>query len=165
MTRQGAAVATQMVFIPATLESLPGLLAGGDAVDGWAATPAVRQADGVDDPEEADYRAQCRAGLAGLEAAGGPRVVLAVEVPWRGIHDHRGAEGAVSVASFTARDVRAVFVDEPAAAEATDALRDRLAEVEPEQWLGLPEVTELLEEHPLLWFLPTEQDQIAALHA
>lgn len=156
--------ATQMVFIPATLESLPELLAGGGG-DGWAATPAVRQADGVDDPEEADYRAQCRAGLAGLEAEGGPRVVLAVEVPWRGIRDHRGAEGAVSVASFAARDIRAVFVDEPAAAEATGALRDRLAEVQPAQWLGLPEVGELLEEHPLLWFLPTELDQISALHS
>ena len=126
----------------------------------YAATPELRESFGYDpdDDEGADYAAQVFAGLAGA-LAGWDRCVLAVAVATlpagRGATDH----GEVHLPTLRWTDVRAVFVDEPAArplmrAYAGAAAGRRLAEV----WAD--ETTQdVVAEHDLLWFAPEELDQ------
>lgn len=165
-----------MVFCGVALERLVLLAEAGtlEQLDGRGATRGLLSAHQVDpaEDEEADYLAQSLASLDSLLQTTGPRVVVAVDAEASAVTVVEDSIGHIRLAPFDWSWVTAVFVDEPDSAPAIESARTALAGVaqtglgfrvgEP----GLPEpVTELLEQHPLLWFLPTELEGIADLHS
>lgn len=158
-----------MVFCGVTLQGLEQLAdgGGGAALDGRAATRTLLAQHGTGpDEEEADYLAQSLASLDSLLLGEGPRVVVALDAERAAVTVVEEAIGHIRLDPADWGWATAVFVDEPQSAPALAAARAALAGHpgrvgEP----GLPApVTELLEDHPLLWFLPTELPDVLALH-
>lgn len=145
-----------------------GFTANADILSGYGLTP--------DQDEDADFAAQTHASLAALlEHSDGPRMVVAVKALESKIDvlpaaDSRLALGRVSLSSVGWPKVLALFIDEPAAAEAVQAVRAELGEFEDryaqlEAAVSSSAVEELADEHALLWFLPHELDDVQRLHA
>lgn len=159
-----------MVFCGVALERLELLAAAGtlEELDGRGPTRSVLASHDVppEEGEEADYVAQNLASLDSLALGSGPRVVLAVDAERSAVTVVEESIGRVRLTPFDWSWVTAVFVDEPAALPAVEEARAAMSGSdvrigEPHQ----PEaVTLLLEEHPLLWFLPHELPDVLALH-
>lgn len=156
------------VFIPSDPAGARRLRDEGSWIDvaGFAATDALRTAAdlGPSDDEQADFVAQTNASLQALLDGTGPRVVIAVDADELRV-DGQSPYGRVSVPRCAWRDVLAVFVDESEAGPALARARDAIAAADPaEDALGavsaLDEVTTLLDEHALLWYLPSEVDDL-----
>lgn len=156
------------VFIPTDPAGVRGFRDQGSwtGVAGFAATDELRRAHdfGPGADEDADFAAQTYASVQALLDHDGPRVVVAVEVS--GVQPTPlVAWGQVAVPRCDWSDVLAVFVDEaeagPALARARTAagslaaLPDGLAQA----W-ELDEVSELIADHDLLWYLPSEVDHL-----
>lgn len=160
-------MADQTVFIPLDRDQVvtwrdDGELAG---ADGFAATPELMAALGHDEKsrEDAEFAAQSYAAvqaLLGTEPVR-RRWVVAAAVPVATCAPGQWPTyGAVRVATVDWARVLALFVDQ---AEAEESVRDAQREVAdmdlPGAW-GHPEAAQLVADHDLLWYLPTELDQI-----
>lgn len=162
-----------MIFLPMTAARARRIrTAGGteDLLDGWAATPQMITAHGYrpEDDEDAEYAAQLYASVAALDAVAEPgdevdhRLVVAAEVPAGRISDagHDRDHGAVRVDGLRWPEVTAVFVDEPAAADAVRSAREAVgtaADLPMEVLVELPAVAVMIDDHDLLWHHPDEQ--------
>lgn len=157
-----------MVFVPvdpAALARLPTEPATG--LGGFAATAALCRAHGYDlaatgeAVEDADYEAFGYAALDALRTGvpgGGPRTIVAAEVAdgaWAAAADEADL-GRVRVHRLGWDAVRAVFLDEDAAADAVDRARSEAAGLDLADLVELPVASRLLAEHPLLWHAPDE---------
>ncbi len=161
-----------MVFCGTSLERLDLLVSAGtlEELAGRAATRTLLASHGVapEHEEDADFLAQSLASLDSMLAGDGPRVVVAVDAERTALTVVEESVGHIRLTPFDWSWVTAVFVDEPGAE--TDAARAaaREAMVATDVRVGEPgrpkAVTTLLEDHPLLWFLPTELDEVRALH-
>src|SRR4029453_10906042 len=89
-----------------------------------------------------------------------PRLVVAAEVRPDQVTDPGGSLGEVEVRGLTWDEVRALFGDEPAAAEATRQAREVVAGQSLAAAISAPEVGAVLDEFDLLWFAPEELDQL-----
>jgi hypothetical protein len=172
--RGGAATAAQAVqtgFVPASLEDTLTLRAGADLGprSGCAATATLlSQLGGQTSIEEAEFAALSNAGiLALLINSTGRRLVLAAALGPNQVTDHGSPFGEVTIANLSWPQVRAMFVDEPRAAEAVNSARRALLDGQGEATLAAaldrPEVAELLDEFDLLWFAPEELDQLTTM--
>lgn len=154
-----------MVYVPLDPADIREVRAGGPLPPGpaYAASPALRDAFGFDEAEaeEADYAAQVFASLHCL-VAGRDRCVLAVETDRLPAGSGEVDFGEVTRPGVRWRDVRAIFVD---AADARPALRAYAGST---RGLDLASVwadetaAHLVQEHDLLWYDPTELDQVLA---
>lgn len=154
-----------MIFVPATAPDLQALRLGESLPDGpaYAATPTLRENFGYapEADEDADYAAQVFASLRCM-LEGRDRCVLAVETDR--LPDATGERdfGEVVRPGVRWADVRAIFVDDP---RARGSLRAYAASVRgrtiAEVWEDRAAV-DLTQEHDLLWFDPTELDQVLA---
>lgn len=144
-----------------------GFTATAELLDGYALT--------AEQDEDADFAAQGHATIAALLDDGdGPRVVVAVRAPESKIRPLPGVDaklglGRVSLGSVGWAKVMALFVDEPAAAEAVRAVRAELGALEDREAqlraaANSTPVEELADEHALLWYLPHELDDVQRLH-
>ncbi|MGJ3509482.1 DUF6912 family protein [Enemella sp. A6] len=161
------------VFVPCTVrlaqnwrdEGIP------PTVTGYAATVPMLEAHGLEpgEEEEGDFTALNYAATAALSlwAPGDRRLVLAIgrearpTVP-RGMSQTTAVEvGAVQVADAEWRSVKAIFADEPAAADAVVAAHDALAGRSwPDAWEE-PAIDDLVTGFDLLWYVPGELDALA----
>ncbi|WP_460768636.1 DUF6912 family protein [Mariniluteicoccus flavus] len=146
-----------MVFVPVSSEELAGWVGAAYAPDGpaYSATPGLLALFGFDasEDEEADHAALVLASLACVRR-GLPRLVVAAEVaslPDAARDDGR-VPGEVTVGRVPWRDVRAVFVDDPDDAPTPETFE-----------LALGGDLSALDPHPLLWFAPSEVDQLPPL--
>jgi hypothetical protein len=160
----------QMVFVPLSRTEArawreAGVLPSDDRI-AHAATASLVQAHDYDasTAEDADYAALVYAGVTDLTSASHTdplRLVIAVELgPGQPPLESDDPYGQVSVRDLRWNDARALFADEPMAAEAVTRARQaargrRLADA-----LDLPEVETLLADHDLLWFAPEELDSL-----
>lgn len=154
-----------MIYVPVGPAEARALRAGEPLPPGpaYAATAALRDAFGFgdEDGEDADYAAQLFASLRCL-VAGHDRCVLAV-----GVGRPPGGTGEVDFGEVTRpgvrwRDVRAVFVDAP---DPRPALRAYARSVRGRDLAAVwaDEATaRLVQDHDLLWYDPTELDQVLA---
>ncbi|WP_157973943.1 DUF6912 family protein [Desertihabitans aurantiacus] len=161
----------RMVFCATVPQRLELLATAGtlEELGGRTATGALARGHGLaaDATEELDYLAQELASLDSLLEGAAQRVVLAVDADADAVEVVDERSGLVRLRPFDWERVTAVFVDEaearPAVERARSVLADdplRLAEPQrPEQ------VAELLAEHPLLWYLPTEREAVSAVLA
>lgn len=154
-----------MVYVPLDYRDLREFRAGGPLPPGpaYAATRALRDAFGFDEEgaEEADYAAQVFASLHCL-MAGRDRCVLAVETDRLPAGSGDVDFGEVARPGVRWRDVRAIFVDatdaRPALQAYAGSARGRdLASV----WAD-EAAAHVVQEHELLWYDPTELDQVLA---
>lgn len=135
------------------------------SVTGFAATPELMAALGLTEKsrEDADFAAQTHAGISCLL---GPetvnrRWVAAAAVP---TEDCRAGEwpafGSVRVEGIAWPAVMALFVDDAEAEDAVQATQQAVAALPfPQAWEH-PRSDDLVAEHDLLWYLPSELDQI-----
>ena len=155
---------THMVFVPMTWDEAVALRSGTAASCYWAcaATPrliASMEADSV--IEEAEYAALSYAGVLSLVLKPGlPRLVVAAEVRPDQLTDLDGSQGEVEVRGLTWDEVRALFGDEPAAADATRLASEVVAGQSLAAAISATEVGVVLDEYDLLWFAPEELDQL-----
>ena len=145
---------TDLVFLPLSGGQLHSWAAGGGLPGrhtGHAATPAMTEAFGVTDPEDAEYTALSVASVAGL-IAHGERVVAVLAIGYRPTDDEFGA---VELTDPAYDAVTALFGEDtnPAQAAAVAVTVQGLS-------LGdaweLDAVQALLTERDLLWYGPTE---------
>lgn len=143
-----------LVFVPLSGAELrtwaeSGTLAG--PRPGYSATPALRQAFGLTDEEDAEYAALCIASIAGL-LAHGRRLVAVAPATSSATSDEFGQ---VEVAGVDYRSVTSLFGEdtdpEPAAATAAAIRGAPLSQA----WEAR-EVQALLADTDLLWYGPGE---------
>lgn len=158
-----------MIFIPLSEDVAAGIRAEGrteDDLAAFAATGEMISAHGYQsgEREDADYAAQLYASISGLISGtftGDRRLVVAAEVPIARVSD-AGSDreyGAITVRGLDWADVAAVFVDDPAAAEAVRAARKAISAADDHGLrtiLELPEISTLTDDHDLLWHNPDE---------
>ena len=155
---------SHIVFVPMTWDEAVALRSGTAAscYRACAATPrliASMEADTV--IEEAEYAALSYAGVRSLVLKPGlPRSVVAAEVRPDQLTDPGGQLGEVEVRGLTWDEVRALFGDEPAAADATRRASQVVAGQSLAAAISAPEVGAVLDEYDLLWFAPEELDQL-----
>ena len=149
---------SDLVFVPLSGAELrtwaeSGTLAG--PRPGYSATPALREAFGVTDEEDAEYAALCIASIAGL-LAHGRRLVAVAPARTSASTDEFGQ---VEVAGLDYRSVTSLFGEDtdpaPAAAAAAAIAGSPLARA----W-DAPEVHSLLADTDLLWYGPGEWNQL-----
>lgn len=156
---------TPLVFVAVSPGAARRFRDTGAQADGiaYAATAALRESFGygADADEEADYAAQVFASLAGL-LAGWDRCVLVVAV--RALPPSCGASdyGQVEPPVMQWTDVRAVFVDEPAALPAVRAYAEGVGGRGIAELWADPAAAQFVADHDLLWFGPHELDQTLA---
>lgn len=153
-----------IVYLPVSVEEAV-RLRDGDTLPhrvGFAATQELLDAAGFGprDAEDAGYTALSHAGVAAVLAEPGEqRLVLAAGLET--ITDLDDPYGAVRVSDLSWDRVWALYYDEP---EAAPAVRKATAAVGPTESvadaLTHPEVGALLDDHDLLWYDPTELDQL-----
>lgn len=171
---------SKTVFVPMTLAQAlecragnrlgerVGFMATEELLSGYALTP--------EQDEDADFAAQNHANLAALlDNADGPRMVVAVRALESKIELLPAVEaklglGQVSLSSVGWAKVMALFIDEPAAADAVQKVRSELGALADRQAqlnaaASSATVEELADEHALLWYLPSELDDVERLHA
>lgn len=149
---------TDLVFLPLSGSELRRW--AGDRVlpghrTGYAVTPAMTEAFGVSDPEDAEYTALSVASVAGL-LAHGERVVAVLGTGWRPTDDEFGA---VEVADPSYRLVTALFgedIDPGQARAAAIAVEGMTLD---QAWESAV-VQALLTERDLLWYGPAEWEQL-----
>ena len=171
---------SKTVFVPMTLAQAlecragnrlgerPGFVATAELLSAYSLTP--------EQDEDADFAAQSHATVAALlDNLDGPRLVLAVKALESKIEPLPAVEaklglGLVSLGSVGWAKVMALFIDEPAAADAVQKARaelgglgDRTAQLSAAARSAT--VEELADEHALLWYLPSELDDVQRLHA
>jgi len=155
---------SDMAFVPMTWDEAVALRSGtaADCYQACAATPklaASMEADSV--IEEVEYAALSYAGVLSLVLKPDvPRLVVAAEVQARQLTDLGGSLGEVEIRGLTWDQVRALFGDESAAAEAARLAREVVAGESLAAALAAPEVGAVLDEYDLLWFAPEELDQL-----
>lgn len=153
-----------MIFVPLGREQAEecrdrGHLAG--PLVAYAATPELMASHEYDASmiEDADFAAQTYAGIASLLSGEDyQRIVLAAEVSDRTVGagvTHR-PYGEVIIEQLTWPTVRAVFVDDHQADAALAQAKAAAGGADLVEVLELPAVIDLLEEHDLLWHLPSE---------
>jgi hypothetical protein len=151
------------VFVPVTVAAALELRASGDAVDlvGYGDGPALRQwaGEGALDDEEASYIALNHAGVAALllDDTAPTRLVLAVDSEATGTDEL----GGVALPQVRWTDVRSLFADDPAAAEAVVAARAAVRSLDLAAALDTEAATRLEGTHDLLWYAPEELDALA----
>jgi len=158
----------QMVFVPLASADAAVLRSEGKRESaaelvGVAATPPMMAWHdfGASELEDAEFAALSYAGVLALRSAADPlRLVLAVEPALGQLSATDDPYGRTAVAALHWADVRALFVDEPAAADAVAAARDAAGSSDLAGALELPAVQALLEKHDLLWYAPEELDQL-----
>jgi len=158
----------QTAFIPASKDQAKALRSGADPGlrRGCAVTPALLRAlEPQTTTEEAEFAALSNAGVLALVVS--PelrRLVLAAELEPAQITATEDPSGEITISSLSWPQVRALFLDEPAAADAVLTARRAVAETAGEVTLAtalpLPEVGELLDGFDLLWFAPEELDHL-----
>lgn len=149
---------TELVFLPLSGDQLRGWATDGvlpETPHGYAATPAMKEAFGLTDPEDAEYAALSIASVVGL-AAHGERLVAVVSSGFAASEDEFGA---VEVANLSYRQVTALFGEDSDAAPA-DAAAVAVRGMPLDQAWETPEVQSLLEERDLLWYGPGEWEVI-----
>jgi hypothetical protein len=159
----------QMVFVALDRRAARHLRETGSAPGPWvahAATPALLQAHGYDESalEDAEFAALSYAGIQSVALRGEEalRLVVAAELEAGRIEPARDdAYGQVTVSDLRWSDVRALFVDDPAAAPAVAAARPDALGRSVTDALAHPSVATLLDEHDLLWFAPEELDSLS----
>ncbi|MGO1971500.1 MAG: DUF6912 family protein [Propionibacteriaceae bacterium] len=157
----------QTVFIPLDRDAVRAWRDGGEltGVDGFAATPELMAALGHDElsREDAEFAAQSYAAVDTLlrPEPVSRRWVLAAAVPAADCSPGQWPPyGAVRVATIDWARVLAIFVDDAAAEESVRETSRAVADMDlPGAW-DHPSTEELVAEHDLLWYLPTEFDQI-----
>jgi len=156
-----------MVFIAVDHDRATALRETGRSEDEFVAFAATGQMITAhdyrpDEREDADYAAQLYASVAGLSSGKASlRLVIAADVPIARVRDGRtdADYGAILVSGLDWADVTAVFVDEPAAAEAVGSAREAIAaaqDADLAEILELPAVTALTDDHELRWHTPDE---------
>jgi hypothetical protein len=158
----------QTAFIPASKDQAKALRSGTDPGlrRGCAVTPALRRAlEPQTTTEEAEFAALSNAGVLALVVSPElTRLVLAAELEPAQITATEDPAGEITISSLSWPQVRALFLDEPAAADAVltarRAVTETAGEVTLARALPLPEVGELLDGFDLLWFAPEELDHL-----
>lgn len=143
-----------LVFVPVAAAELAawaesGTLPGARA--GYAVTPALTEAFGVSDPEDAEYTALSVAGIAAL-LAHGRRIVAVAEAATTPTGDDFG-EVAISDLPWAA--VTSLFGEDVDPAPAVAVARAVEGMTLAEAW-DLPAVGSLLADTDLLWYGPAE---------
>lgn len=145
---------TALVFLPVAAAELVSWAESGTLPGprvGYAVTPAMTEAFGVNDPEDAEYTALSIAGIAGL-LAHGCRIVAVAESPATPTDDEFGAVGVADVGWTSVSSLFGEDVDPAPAAAAAQAIGGlTLAEA----W-DAPAVAALLADTDLLWYGPAE---------
>lgn len=153
-------------FIPASKHQAKALRSGADPGlrRGCAVTPALLRAlEPQTTTEEAEFAALSNAGVLALVVSPElTRLVLAAELEPAQITATEDPSGEITISSLSWPQVRALFLDEPAAADAVLTARRAVADTAGEVSLALPlpEVGELLDGFDLLWFAPEELDHL-----
>ena len=158
----------QLAFIPASMEQAKEVRRGFDPgpCRGCAVTPALLRAlEPQITTDEAEFAALSNAGVLALGVGSeSTRLVLAADVEPAQITGLEDPSGEVTVSSLSWAQVRALFIDEPGAAEAVRkgrlAVAEAAGEVTVAAAMALPEVGKLLDGHDLLWFAPEELDHL-----
>ncbi|MGC4151553.1 MAG: hypothetical protein QM628_00550 [Propionicimonas sp.] len=150
---------TDLVFLPLSSGQLrtwaaAGILPG--SYTGYAVTPAMLEAFGVTDPEDAEYTALSIASVAGL-LAHGERVVAVL-----GISVQPGDDefGAVEVSTPSYPQVTALFGEDTDPAQAHAAAITVQGLTLDQAW-ETAAVRALLYERDLLWYGPAEWESLA----
>ncbi len=153
-----------MVYLPLGLDAARTLRSGGQPVAGraFAATPSLCAAlELTADDEEADFAALSAAGVAALaDPAVRRRLVLAAEVDPTRVQDHGDDVGTVDVAGLGWAQVRSLFADEEAAADAVAAGAAAICGVALTEAFDVWAVVALSDGFDLLWFDPSELDSL-----
>ena len=162
-----------LVFLPAPRARARALRSGAD-LGGWigyspaaAANGAPVEADASE--EELSYAVLNLAGVAALtdpDNADPLRLVLVADVPADQVAVATDGVGedpvmAVSLGDLRWQAVRALYCDEPEAAELVEAARHAVRGRSLTAAMITPAVADLLDAHDLLWFDPTELDRLA----
>ena len=158
----------QTAFIPASKDQAKALRSGADPGlrRGCAVTPALLRAlEPQTTTEEAEFAALSNAGVLALVVSPERRrLVLAAELEPAQITATEDPSGEITISALSWPQVRALFLDEPAAAVAVVTARRAVTETAGEVTLAtalpLPEVGELLDGFDLLWFAPEELDHL-----
>jgi hypothetical protein len=158
----------QTAFIPASKGQAKALRSGADPGlrRGCAVTPALLRAlEPQTTTEEAEFAALSNAGVLALVVSTElTRLVLAAELEPAQITATEDPSGEITISSLSWPPVRALFLDEPVAADAVMTARRGVTETAGEvplaTALALPEVGELLDGFDLLWFAPEELDHL-----
>ena len=151
------------VYVPVTVDTALNLRASGDARNllGYADGPGLRRWAGETqlDDEEAAYLALNHAGVAALllDDSAPTRLVLAVDSEVNGTDEL----GTVTVLQVRWADVRSLFADDPAAAEAVLAARAAARSADLAAALDSDATARLLDAHDLLWYAPEELDALS----
>lgn len=154
-----------MVFLP-VLPSEVLALRGGEPLppgSAYAATNSLRAAFdyGPDADEDADFAAQLFASLRCV-SDGVDRCLLAAEMENLPPESGEVEFGEVARPGVRWRDVRAVFVDDPAEVSAIRAYAESVRGQGLAELWAADETHAFLDTHHLLWFDPTELDQALA---
>lgn len=161
----------QTVFVPVSTEQLRRLVEGAatgpglDPDQAYAATPELRQEFGYgpDEDEDADYAAQALAGVQGL-LSGRPRLVLAAECEASDLAPGEPADhGAVRPGSLSWTQLRAIFVEDPDAADEARRLAEELSGRTLDAAWADDRVRQFVADHELLWFATQEHADALAL--
>jgi hypothetical protein len=149
-----------LVFVPLSAQMLRDWVAGVAApvVTGYADTPGLRSAFGIDDDEDAERAALLIASVAGL-IEHRQRLVAVLSAP---VSPRPGGDPDFGEVVFPASgygNVSALFVDEPGVA---DAAAGQVAGLSLEQAWEHPSVTALLSDADLLWHGPGEWESLSA---
>lgn len=161
----------QTVFVPVGTEQLRRL--ADDPVSGTGLTPEHAYAAteelqrefgyGPDEQEDADYAAQALAGVQAL-LSGQPRLVLAAECEASDLAPAEPADhGAVRLDQLSWTQVRAIFVEDPGAADEATRLADELSGQALDSAWADERVRQFVADHELLWFATQEHADALAL--
>ncbi len=149
---------TGLVFLPLSGGQLR-RWAGGQPLPGrrvgYAVTPAMSEAFGLTDPEDAEYNALSIASIAGL-LAHGERVVAVLEAEVTTTDDEFGA---VEVDDPAYSRVTALFGEDTDPAQAS-AVAVSVHGLSLDQAWDAPAVRALLAERDLLWYGPAEWEHL-----
>ena len=154
----------QMIFVPMTRDEAVALRSG-VAVNhrrACAATASlVASMDAETVMEEVEYAALSNAGVLALVLKpNAPRLVVAAEVPEEQVVDEGAPQGEVEVHGLAWAQVRALFADEPGAADAVMFASSAVAGQSLAAALVAPEVAMVLDGYDLLWYAPEELNQL-----
>ncbi len=145
---------TDLVFLPLSGGQLHSWAAGGTlpgSHTGYAVTPAMTEAFGLTDPEDAEYTALSVASVAGL-IAHGERVVAVLASGFRPTADEFGA---VEVSDPAYAAVTSIFGEDTNPAQAAAVAVTVQGLTLDEAWES-EAVQALLTERDLLWYGPAE---------
>jgi hypothetical protein len=149
---------TDLVFLPLSTGQLHSWATGGrlpTTLTGYAVTPAMTEAFGVTDPEDAEYTALSVASVAGL-LAHGERVVAVLGCRYQPSDDEFGA---VEVVEPAYAQVTALFGEDTNPAQAAAAAISVQGLTLDQAWES-PAVQALLTERDLLWYGPAEWESL-----